>query len=230
VVKRTSGVCPICRARVQSLQRVYTVAGQDESAKKNDASDSGEASKPEPPMHVNDDVAAADLDEAVDLEEKLDRQLLEDNEWPDDVSSGESEDAASDDPSLAPFLSIAPARDIPDSGTNAPAVPVAVSITVPETFPLEKNEVIGTDVACVVDVSGSMGTLAVESDGVPNKDGLSILDIVKHALKTVMHSLGPQDRLALVGFSTTANTVFTLQPMTEENRKKALEALEGTKS
>lgn len=120
-------------------------------------------------------------------------------------------------------LEAAPCEDITN---NVEVHNVAVSIKVPESLGLADDEVVGTDVVAVVDVSGSMGSLAVESDGVVNKDGLSILDIVKHALKTVIHILKPEDRLALVGFSTNACTVFELQGMTAENRQKALDALD----
>jgi von Willebrand factor type A domain len=42
------------------------------------------------------------------------------------------------------------------------------------------------------------------------RHGLSRLDIVKHAVKTMVHSLEPNDRFALVVFSTTARVVFNL--------------------
>lgn len=53
-----------------------------------------------------------------------------------------------------------------------------------------------TDVCCVVDVSGSMGIECHNGDA--ESQGLSVLDIVKHACKTVAHSLTAQDRFALV--------------------------------
>lgn len=65
---------------------------------------------------------------------------------------------------------------------------------------------------CVVDISGSMGAEAsVKTDsGKEEKHGLSLLDIVKHAVKTVVHTLQPTDRFALVVFSTTARVVLDL--------------------
>lgn len=53
-----------------------------------------------------------------------------------------------------------------------------------------------TDVCCVVDVSGSMGVECANGDA--ESQGLSVLDVVKHACKTVAHSLSAQDRFSLV--------------------------------
>jgi hypothetical protein len=68
------------------------------------------------------------------------------------------------------------------------------------------------DICCVVDISGSMGTEASIKTGTGKEErhGLSLLDIVKHAVKTVVHSLEANDRFALVVFSTTARVVFDL--------------------
>ena len=48
------------------------------------------------------------------------------------------------------------------------------------------------DVCCVVDISGSMGTIAKYEgeDGTMRDDGLSLLDVVKHAVKTVPRAHG----------------------------------------
>lgn len=72
-----------------------------------------------------------------------------------------------------------------------------------------------------------MGTAAVESDGVVNKDGLSILDVAKHALKTVVHSLSDKDRLALVAFDHKAETVLQATWMTKDGQDKAINLLEN---
>jgi len=84
-----------------------------------------------------------------------------------------------------------------------------------------------TDLCCVVDTSMSMGedaTLKNESGKVETY-GLCILDIVKHAVKTIISSLEDSDRLSLVIFSNTARTVFDLMSMNEEGKKRALVAL-----
>ncbi|CAF2367157.1 unnamed protein product [Rotaria sp. Silwood2] len=84
------------------------------------------------------------------------------------------------------------------------------------------------DICCVVDTSGSMGT-EVEIQGVSNdreKYGLSQLDLVKHALKTIIHSLTQNDRLAIVSFANSATVLFTLHQMDDDGRSSALAALE----
>lgn len=60
------------------------------------------------------------------------------------------------------------------------------------------------DIVCVIDVSGSMGINAtVQNDeGGLETNNLSILDIVKHAVKTIIATLQPHDRLGLVSYST----------------------------
>ena len=57
-------------------------------------------------------------------------------------------------------------------------------------------------------------------------NGLSVLDIVKHAVRTTVEVLGDRDRLALVKYSDNAETVFSLQNMTVEGKAKAQESLD----
>lgn len=72
-----------------------------------------------------------------------------------------------------------------------------------------------SDICCVIDVSGSMGAEAtVQGAGGKNEQmGLSMLDVVKHAVKTIIESLTPEDRLSVVSYSSTAQTVFELMSM-----------------
>ena len=60
------------------------------------------------------------------------------------------------------------------------------------------TEPIPHDICCVVDISGSMGSAAPSATNDPETQGFSVLDIVKHAIKTIVHLLQPTDRLALV--------------------------------
>jgi len=73
------------------------------------------------------------------------------------------------------------------------------------------------DVCCVVDVSGSMCSSA-KAQGVEDA-GLSLLDIVKHAVKTIAHVLTPKDRLAVVAYSNTATVTVKLMGMGKRNRQ-----------
>lgn len=85
------------------------------------------------------------------------------------------------------------------------------------------------DICCVLDVSGSMGEAATfeAPDGTLQDDGLSMLDLVKHAVKTLAHMMLPEDRLALVAFSSTASLVLPPTPMGDAGRANALQALDS---
>ena len=82
------------------------------------------------------------------------------------------------------------------------------------------------DVVCVVDVSGSMGGMA-SIPGAVEDSGLSLLDVVKHALKTVISTLQPTDRFALVSYSDVATVVFTLTPLNAPGKSRALALVES---
>jgi adenylate kinase family enzyme/Mg-chelatase subunit ChlD len=137
----------------------------------------------------------------------------EDDGWGDEVMEVQQES------DLA--LSIVRIKDVSvhSPGTSS----IAVSVQAPDC--LERQPV---DVCCVVDISGSMGTTASyeEADGSIRDDGLSLLDIVKHAVKTVMYMLNEQDRLALVAFDDKAERAYSLGEMTEGGRNQAVVALD----
>lgn len=58
-------------------------------------------------------------------------------------------------------------------------------------------------------------------------EGMNQLDIVKHSVKTVIHTLTEQDRLSLVAFHDEARSVFTLSEMNEGGKRQAIDALEA---
>ena len=60
-----------------------------------------------------------------------------------------------------------------------------------------------SDIACVVDISGSMGTEATIKNEKEKMEsfGLTILDIVKHAVKTIIFNLEYYDRIAFITFN-----------------------------
>lgn len=82
------------------------------------------------------------------------------------------------------------------------------------------------DICCVVDTSGSMAVQAEIQNDTNEKFGLSQLDLVKHAIKTIVHSLQPQDRLSLVSFANSATVLFQLTKMDHDGKSSALAALE----
>ncbi|OIW24674.1 hypothetical protein CONLIGDRAFT_623608 [Coniochaeta ligniaria NRRL 30616] len=121
---------------------------------------------------------------------------------------------------------------------NDPEVPVV------EIYPLDSNDGlivkvqppidhpnpqlhhVPCDIVLVIDVSGSMGTDApVPGDG-GEQMGLSVLDLTKHAARTILETLGPQDRLGIVTFASQARTLQKLVPMNQTNKKKARENIQ----
>jgi hypothetical protein len=58
---------------------------------------------------------------------------------------------------------------------------------------------------------------------------MSILDIVKHAVKTIIFTLTNKDRLSIISFDSKAYSTFSLGKMSESGKKKALTALENLK-
>lgn len=81
------------------------------------------------------------------------------------------------------------------------------------------------DLVCVVDVSGSMGEPA-SIKGMEDS-GLSLLDIVKHALKTIVVMLSDEDRIALVTYSNDARVVFSLTVLNRAGRARVNSLIEG---
>jgi len=86
-----------------------------------------------------------------------------------------------------------------------------------------------SDIVCVVDVSGSMAksaTIQGPKDQPNESDGLTVLDITKHAVRTVIHSLKPGDNFSLVSYSNSATTNLPLTSMDEAGKKRASEILD----
>ena len=125
--------------------------------------------------------------------------------------------------SARPTISIGPAVQWVNDQVS---VPIAVSIGIPEIG--QRSQV---DICCVIDVSGSMGEDAKFQD--PNDaskfitEGMNQLDIVKHSVKAVIHTLTDQDRLSLVTFHDEACSVFTLSEMNEGGKRQAIDVLEA---
>eukprot|EP00049_Salpingoeca_infusionum_P011610 m.202763 g.202763 ORF g.202763 m.202763 type:complete len:702 (+) comp14979_c0_seq1:110-2215(+) len=84
------------------------------------------------------------------------------------------------------------------------------------------------DLVCVVDVSGSMSSEATVQDSQGNVEshGHSYLDVVKHAVNTVITSLSPADRLTLVTFASGAKVVLPPTQMTASNKTTAKDVLD----
>lgn len=82
------------------------------------------------------------------------------------------------------------------------------------------------DICCVIDTSWSMSMEAkVQNATASESGGLSMLDIAKHAVQTVIHTLGDQDRLSIVEFCRENREVLPLTWMDAAGRKKASNCL-----
>lgn len=95
-----------------------------------------------------------------------------------------------------------------------------------------KTESSGTrqpsDIVCVIDISGSMGAEAtiMGAAGTAESHGLTLLDVAKHGVRTIVNVLTPNDRLAVVAFNHGATLLFGLTPMDEAGRKMAEQQLD----
>jgi hypothetical protein len=106
---------------------------------------------------------------------------------------------------------------------------VIVSIQ-PPSEPRRQIEHVPCDIVLVIDISGSMSAEAPIPTVNPSekeRNGLTVLDLTKHAARTILETLDENDRLGLVTFSTEAQVVQQLLPMTKKNKKAALSKIEG---
>jgi len=101
--------------------------------------------------------------------------------------------------------------------------PILVSVR-----PAEGKHRTPSDISCVIDVSWSMSMEASvkAASGAVESNGLSMLDIAKHAVRTVIQTLDSQDRLCVITFCRQAELVLPLLPMDEEGKARAEQILE----
>jgi Mg-chelatase subunit ChlD len=136
-----------------------------------------------------------------------------------------------------PLAAAAPAV-VAASGSNAADGPVIIKARKAEDGNYDvlvtlqsPDEAVRTpvDICCVVDVSGSMQTEATlkTNSGQAESHGLSLLDVVKHAVKTVVSTLSKADRLSLVSFSDTAKVISDLTYMDDSGKSAVLKKVEN---
>ncbi len=103
-----------------------------------------------------------------------------------------------------------------EEGEGDGSTPVLISVEPPAG-----SSRTASDICCVVDVSGSMSNDALlqgEDGSMSTSHGLSVLDIVKHALRTIIANLNDSDRLACVSYSNSAREIFPLMSMEPNGR------------
>lgn len=94
----------------------------------------------------------------------------------------------------------------------------------PPTVPSTQIPHVPCDIVLVIDVSGSMaGAAPVPGEETNESTGLSILDLTKHAARTIIETMNEGDRLGIVTFASKANVVQPLLSMTNENKERSRE-------
>ena len=88
------------------------------------------------------------------------------------------------------------------------------------------------DICCVVDVSCSMDAEAKTKNnkGDVESHGLTLLDIVKHAVKTIVMCLEKNDRMSLVVYDTNPEKIFGLKEMDKSGKDFAIMKIDGLRS
>ena len=213
-LKDSSGKCPICRTQIQSLVQVFSAGIIDTAGVNTTAAAPGMNSALAP--HILEQQTKIRVEGDFDTyQDEVVRSLSSGMERV--LSHDSNADAVDDDHTVT--MTIAPAADIgPEGGT----VDVVVTINPPQST-LRKP----VDVCCLVDISGSMDDVAEYegADGQITNDGLNLLDVAKHAVKTVAHMLNEHDRLSIVAYDGNAEITYPCGYMTPENREVAVRNL-----
>jgi Mg-chelatase subunit ChlD len=84
------------------------------------------------------------------------------------------------------------------------------------------------DVVLVIDVSGSMAAKAptpTTAKGEVEVNGLTVLDLTKHAARAIVETLNSNDRLGIVTFDDEVTTIQRLKPMSKSNKTAAWEKI-----
>jgi adenylate kinase len=184
-IAATSGRCPICRTPVTAIQRVFRVGGAADDDDGGSHGGNGGVVPAEgvpPPLLLHGARVASPRDSGhPDIEETLDQGdggVAADDEWPEEEE--DEDEPGVDDAVAKPEITITPAVDLPTE--TGGAVSVVVHITPPEDCPRA-----AVDVCCVVDTSGSMQAMATyeNEEGHQMHDGLCVLDLVKHSVRSI---------------------------------------------
>ena len=110
--------------------------------------------------------------------------------------------------------------------------PETQMLRVSSLIPDQANEAPPMDLVCIIDISYSMGnSAACQTDGKTEYEdlGFSLLDLVKHAVKTVVKVLRPSDRVSIVLFDNLVEVPFPFIEMTDANRDSLLTFIDGIK-
>ncbi|RKL45087.1 hypothetical protein BFJ72_g3737 [Fusarium proliferatum] len=99
----------------------------------------------------------------------------------------------------------------------------------PPKEPSVKIPHVPCDIVLVIDVSGSMVSAAPVPGESDESNGLSVLDLTKHAALTIIESMNENDRLGIVTFASKAKVLQPLIPMNKENKARSLKNVRSMK-
>ncbi|KAF9768332.1 hypothetical protein IL306_014400 [Fusarium sp. DS 682] len=99
----------------------------------------------------------------------------------------------------------------------------------PPKEPSVKIPHVPCDIVLVIDVSGSMVAAAPVPGESGESNGLSVLDLTKHAALTIIESMNENDRLGIVTFASKAKVLQPLIPMNKENKARSLKNVKSMK-
>lgn len=80
-------------------------------------------------------------------------------------------------------------------------------------------------VVCLVDTSGSMDETSPRGPADAEESSFTRLDLAKHTLVVLVHSLGPADTLCLISFSSSSTVIFETSHLDDIARERALAAI-----
>ncbi|GJC89037.1 inter-alpha-trypsin inhibitor heavy chain H3 [Colletotrichum liriopes] len=123
-----------------------------------------------------------------------------------------------------------PSEDVALSIHPLPSQDGLITKIIPPKQPAKPILHVPCDIVLVIDVSGSMGCNAPIPANPGEKTenyGLSVLDLVKHAARTILETLEDGDRLGIVTFASKAKVVQKLMPMNKKNKTLAEKNING---
>ncbi|KAF5023210.1 hypothetical protein F66182_4718 [Fusarium sp. NRRL 66182] len=131
-------------------------------------------------------------------------------------SSSSNEDASKDEKHTAPQV-----ISDQDAALHLEPVPSRNGLLVkvqPPTAPSANMPHVPCDIVLVIDISGSMRRAAPVPGEDGEDNGLSVLDLTKHAARTIIETMNENDRLGIVTFASKARVLQPLMPMSKDNK------------
>ncbi|KAJ4254478.1 hypothetical protein NW762_010077 [Fusarium torreyae] len=119
-----------------------------------------------------------------------------------------------------------------DAALSIEPVPNRNSLLVkvnPPTAPSNQIPHVPCDIVLVIDISGSMCAAAPVPGEDGESNGLSVLDLTKHAARTIIETMNESDRLGIVTFASKAKALQPLLVMNKENKECALKNVKSMK-